>query len=611
MAVTLTKSWQKVAETYIGYTGYNDVYIRCYAKYNSQSTENNKTNVSVESRIYVSGGTFWSNSGTYGYATVNGDTASSDANRTYYAGENVIASKTKDVEHNQDGSKTIGVSSRWHSDPWGWDVTASTNVVLPKIDRYPMIITAPDFSDEDDPTVTFTTTLGFTGATVEIGIFDSTGNTNYVPYKTISDVSTGSYTFHLDNTERNALTSATPNSNTMDVMFKLRTTTANNTEYLSTSIKQLRIVNANPTMTYTITETAQKVIDLLGTSANTIVQNVSVLNFNVIPTTYKNATVQKVLCGNRYDIMNRISKTTSPYSIDIPVKTENTFIVVVFDSRNNQVYDDNIEKTIIEYQPVDITSLSVKRYNPTSSNIIINLEATYYQKTFGSTANVPIVKWKLGDGNYTTIPSTEYTIDTTNNKLTISNYTLTNVLDYRTPGQFTLYIEDLLTNDTEGGQSGYVTKGIPTFDAGEHDLKVNGKIYLADEDGQNPVEVGQGGDTLPINAIVEYDGNTVPEGYEAYNPTFKFKRYEKSITLGANAINSFDMGSVSAPTGYTLFGIVPHSVGYGDQFLVSYSFYNSKVVAMARSKYSSSLTNTLVCYVIFVKTDEYNEMLIT
>ena len=596
MAILLTKNWQRVAEAYLGNTGYGDVYVRCYAKYSSQSIEENKTTVNVETRIYCSRGNFISASGTTASATIDGDTNSNSANSSY-SGEITASNKTKDVTHNQDGSKTINVSSGWSSEPWGWSNTASANVDLPKIDRYPMIITAPDFSDEDSPTMTYTTTLGFEGATVEAGIFDSTGTTAYASYREIN-VENGSYTFSLTTEERNALRNATPNSNTMNVMFKIRTTTTNSVEYFSTSVKQLRIVNADPTMTYTITETNQKVIDLLGTSANTIIENVSQLNFNVVPTTYKSATVQRVLCGNRYDINNRISKYESPYSIDIPVKSENTFIVVVYDSRYNIVQDTDIEKTMIEYQPVDITNLSMKRVNPTSSNIILNLEAKYYQKTFGSTANVPIVKWKLDDGSYTTIPSSAYTIDTTNNKLTISNYTLSNVLPYTNEGQFTLYIEDLLTSDTEGGGNGKILKGIPTFDAGEHDLKINGDLFVANQDGNNKVNI--------LTILSGINGTIL---WTNLNPTSNFA--SQTINLNSSDYDILELiymefnstnetGSVKIKKGYST--RLTTSLSSGTTYTRAFTYVSDTSYSIGNTTNGGNNSNLYPLYVIGYKT---------
>lgn len=497
----LTTSWQNVKSyTFSPGTGFSATFY-LDAKYSTQSKENNTTTVQTRLNCDVTQGSGGGNG--YRFALSYANTREGSG---YWAFEDeTIMTGESTIQHNADGTKSITLSASMRVNYTGLDASMSVTVDLPKIDRYPLIVTAPDFSDEDNPTLTYTTTLGFDGAIVEAGIFDSTGTTAYANYRQVT-VSDGSYTFNLTNAERSLLRNATPNNNTMNVMFKLRTTTTSSVEYFSTSIKQLRIVNADPTMTHAEEETNAKVIALLGSSGDTIIQNASTLRVTITPTAYKGASISYVKASS-LGYTNTI--TTSPYVFDIPMQSANVAGVVV-DSRGNG-HSFNIPKTLIEYQAVDITSLTMKRVNPTSSNIVLNLEATYYQKTFGSTANVPIVKWKLGDGSYTTIPSSAYTIDTTNNKLTISNYTLSNVLVYTLPGQFTISIEDLLTSDTDVRN---VTKGIPTFDAGEHDLKVNGKIYLADEDGQNPVEVGQGGDTLPINAIVEYDGNTVPDGYE-------------------------------------------------------------------------------------------------
>jgi hypothetical protein len=231
-------------------------------------------------------------------------------------------------------------------------------------------------------------------------------------------------------------------------------------------------MNANPTFTYTIEETNSDIVSLLGSTADTIVQNASVVQIVVSPTAYKGASITKVVIthGNQ-----TYTDTETPYSIDVPVTT-NSFTITVTDNRGNTATQ-TFTKTLIEYQPVDITSLTMKRRNPTSSDIILNLEAKYYQKTFGSTANVPTVRWKLGDGTYTTIPSSEYTIDTENNKLRIYNYTLSNVLVYTAKGTFTIEISDLLTTDTDARN---VLKGVATYDVGEHDFQVNGDLFVAD-----------------------------------------------------------------------------------------------------------------------------------
>lgn len=95
------------------------------------------------------------------------------------------------------------------------------------------------------------------------------------------------------------------------------------------------------------------------------------------------------------------------------------------------------------------------------------------------------------------------------------------------------------------------------------------------------------------------------------NGLFKIKYYEGQITVGANASATVNLGSTPSITGYTLVGILPRSSGYGDQWIVSFSFYSGNVQAMVQSTYSSSLTNTVSCYVVYIKTDYFNSILVS
>ena len=266
-------------------------------------------------------------------------------------------------------------------------------------------------------------------------------------------------------------------------------------------------INAEPTFTYTTTETNSNVVDLLGATSNTVIQNVSNLRINTTPTAYKGASISKVAITHGNQTYTDIE---SPYSVEVPVTT-NSFTITTTDNRTNST-SQTFTKTMIEYQPVDITSLTMKRQNPTSSNIILNLEAKYYQKTFGSTANVPTVKWKLDNGAYTTIPSSEYTIDTENNKLKIYNYTLSNALVYTANGTFAIEISDLLTTDADARD---VLKGVATYDAGEHDLKVNGDLFIADTNGENAINVKDFIDNIGY----EYSLNDEVDNISAWSKT--------------------------------------------------------------------------------------------
>ena len=390
---------------------------------------------------------------------------------------------------------------------------------LTSISRYPMITSAPNFDDEQNPTITYTTTSGFSNATYTACI-SLTGAIDDVPYRAV-DLNAGSYTFELTETERNTLRYAARNSNNINVIFYLRTIVGN-AVYLSTATRTLSIVNADPEISsLTVTETNQDVIDVLGSAtSNSIIPSVSYLHAVLVPSANKEATITKVSLVKGSTIT---ADTTSPYEFDFSPSSSQTFIVT--DSRGNTT-GVTVNKNVLPYIPISFVNFTFERYNPTSSNIILNLEANYEQQTYNQTPNVPIVKWKLDDGTFNTIPSTEYTIDTTNHKLIISDYELTNVLPYTSKGNFTISIEDLFTNavDTQ-----YVLKGIPTYDEGEHDLQVNGDLFIADTNGENAVNVK---DLHKVNIVT--DGNATATGRYVDGKPEYVKRITTSIASSTN-----------------------------------------------------------------------------
>ena len=388
-------------------------------------------------------------------------------------GSHIMVQGDYTFTHDNDGNRTLNVG-------YGIDTSfisgsSIADIVLPHIDRYPSLLSAPDFNDEQSPTITYTKNIMSSSAVVEACMkLNPNDATPIIPYRQV-DVSSGSYTFNLTTAERNALRNQIPNSNTLNIYYLLRTTYQGNSYFSVSGIKTVTIVNATPTISsITTTEQNTKVSALLGTSANTIVQNASSVKVDVSASATKGASLTKVELthsGTTY------SDTTSPYSFTVPVKA-NSFTIKATGSRPspNTTTSQTITRTMIEYKPVAINSFSFKRENQTSSNVKLTFDATYYQRTFGSTANEPIVKWKLGNGSWNTLTKgTDYTVDTTNNKIYIAGtgLTLSNVLSYENQGTFYLHIEDKLST-TENNM--VVTKGIPTMELGENDVKVNGSF---------------------------------------------------------------------------------------------------------------------------------------
>lgn len=486
--IMLTTSYKQISSFALTYGT-----IKTYAKYNSQSVENNQTSVTLQSRFTMASG-WTSYSFDSATAKLDGTTKSYTSRTTFSSGTTTIQTKTITLNHNTDGSSPVkSVATSWTAS-FGGSGSASANIVVPKIDRYPLLTSADNFTDEGNPSVQYSTILGFSGASVSVGIFDANNNA-LASYREVN-VGNGAYTFNLTTAERTALRNATPNSNNLSVIFKLKTT-ASGTDYISQATRTMTIVNANPTYTKTKAETNSKVITLIGSSsANTIIQNASIVHIVVTPTAQKGASISSVSITH-----NNITqtKTSSPYEFDINVVTNN-IVIDVADSRSNHITE-TITGNMLSYTPMNIEGLTMKRVNPTSSNIQVTMTSPY-QAQIGSYTNSLYLGYKLsGASSYTQIPSSKYTIS--GNTLSMNNSVLENVLSYQTKDNVELVVRDVLIEDTE---SRTIPKGIATFEYGATDLQVNGDLFIANTDRQNPVNVLQAINTPKPKARYIWNG---------------------------------------------------------------------------------------------------------
>lgn len=458
MATTLTTSYQRISTISLTYGE-----IRTYAKYSSQSIADNTTTYELKSTYYTSQNTLSFSSAT---GVLDGTTRSYGYT-TMYKGETTISEVSRTITHNSDGSSpTKNVATSWTA-TFGGGGSTSADVVFPKINRYATLTSAPDFNDEANPTINYSNPAGNSVSSLQAGIFSTDSQTAYAGYRDISKTGT-SYTFNLTTAERNTLRNATPNNNTLQVKFYVRTIVSGSTFYSSIQ-KTMTIVNGNPTFTHSEVETNSVVSNALGsTSANTIVKNLSRVKFTVTPSAIKGASISKVELTQSGSTS---SDTSSPYEFTI-TPTSNSFVIKATDSRSNST-SSTVTKTLINYEPVKILSFSFKRQNPTSSNIILNLEATYWNSTVGSVTNAPVVKWKMENGSQTTIPSSSVTIDNTNHRIKVTNYTLSNQLVYTSGATFYIYVNDAFSS---ASNSTNVTKGIPVLDLGDNEVIVNGTL---------------------------------------------------------------------------------------------------------------------------------------
>lgn len=391
----------------------------------------------------------------------------------------LLGTKTVNVPHNEDGTGSALYSALIDT-AWSslGDASVTGKLTLPKINRASTWnFTSLQMSNIEDTLVlkinkyveTYTNKVVIENLSMDEVV------------RTIEDVEDG-YEVIFNSEELNSIYTMGDNENLTNLRFYLSLYTydvdGNQVGTVQRTLMNAYLTNANPTFTYTIEETEQKVIDLLETNtAEYIIKNVSKPKVSVTANALKGATIKTISIVNS----TQANANENPYIFE-NVQT-GTFTIVVTDSRDlttTQV----VTRNLVNYTPVYINSYSFERESQTSSNIILNADITCYSGSFNSIANIPTIMYKVGaSGTYQEIAS-GFTFE--NNKIVFNDYILENILSYTNTDRVYLYVLDLLTEDAENE---IVSKGIATFEAGEHDFQVNGDLIVADENRENKKSV--------------------------------------------------------------------------------------------------------------------------
>ena len=393
----LTKTYQRISTINVYLDGAKVGEIRTYGKYTSQSIQDNTTSYKLKQ-------TFWYNQSSQYYYGVSSATGTLDGTAKkytsytrFYGGETQIQEIDRTITHNIDGTTpTKNVATSW-VDSVGHNLSTNVNITFPNIDRYPIITEAPNFSDEDNPKVKYSTINGFEESTTQIGIFSSDGNTAYISYRNVT-VADGEYTFNLTTSERNTLRQNCTGK-TMTVMFKLKTT-ASGTDYISSSSKTLTVINANPTFTlgYKDTNATTKAIT---NNDQQIIQNNSTLQINITSATaLKSATLSSVSVNiNGAVTTESISSSTKNINIGTLNLANNTNAVVTLtDSRGNTTTQ-TVELTILAWQlPTAIITCNRKQNFYTATDITV--DADYSSLDNKNTITLQYRIKKTSEGSY-------------------------------------------------------------------------------------------------------------------------------------------------------------------------------------------------------------------
>lgn len=119
---------------------------------------------------------------------------------------------------------------------------------------------------------------------------------------------------------------------------------------------------------------------------------------------------------------------------------------------------------------------------------------------------------------------------------------------------------------------------------------------------ENDANVGDLNDlnTIAKSSVVK----AINELLTNFNNLFKFQTLSVSIEIAGNGHASFQMGWLDETEGYSYLGILSKESGFGDQWTITYSLYQgNKIFADVRNNYSQTLSSSITCTVIYIKSD--------
>lgn len=406
---TLTTSWKSYASASFS-TGPATIAFYLEARYTSQSIANNTTNVQTRLRsAYTKGG---STSGAgYKFTCTYASTVSGSGTWTF---ENeVITSGSKTITHKTDGTQTVSLKATAYNKYWNFNKSMSATVTLPSIPRKATVTAAPNFTDEDNPTISYSNPAGNNVTTLQASIYMPDAVTGLAYYRDIPKTGT-SYTFNLTEEERQRLRLNCLNSKSTTVRFYVRTVLGG-TNYTSFLARTLTIANANPTFAAAYQDTNPDTIAITGNNQQ-IIRNQSTLQIDITNAeAKKDATLQSLsvnINGNIYT--GTISGTTGTINVGtIDVSGNITATVTLTDSRGNST-SQNLPLEVLDWT-LPTANITLERQNNFYSETDITVDANYSSLDGNNTIDIKVRTKKTTDSTYGSYTSLSDNVTTTLN----------------------------------------------------------------------------------------------------------------------------------------------------------------------------------------------------
>lgn len=329
------------------------------------------------------------------YVEIDGEQVyKSDTRIQLYVGTHV-ASGSKTLTHNADGSRSFSAKVKAAIYDASYNVSGSGSWDLKDIPRGATITSAPNFTDEDEPTIKFTNYLGNSVDSVSVCI-SLDGYYSNIPYRAVGKTDT-SYTFKFTDAERATIYQHLKDVNSKTVYFYILTV-IDGVEYRNRLGKTLTIVNAEPEITdFEVKDIGEASTALTG-DGNTMINGFNYISAKATPVLKKGAEiVDSYIKNTHYNVIEGLEGVFENVGVE-------TFEAWFVDSRGNEV-SKTVKLNYIDYIPLTCNidaEIRLSETNTEEAEIEYHITGNYFNGSFGAVNNtLSITVTFEGDGGGT------------------------------------------------------------------------------------------------------------------------------------------------------------------------------------------------------------------
>lgn len=394
---------------------------------------------------------------------IAGETVYSSTARINLEKDTLVAGDTKKIYHDASGKKSFSASVEAGIYYTAVNCTGSATWELKTIARGATLTSAPNFNDEQNPTITYSNPAGTAATSLQAWLSVDGGATKNITI-TITNKTATSLTFSLTDAERKTLRKAAT-KNTLTVTFGIASTVGG-TDFSSYLVKTMTIVNAAPVVTAGVAvSTSGKTYELTG-NATTLIKNYSWIPYTMTATAQKEASIVE-----HYAMHAGVKNTALSGNIETTIKN-NIVTFYAKDSRGN-VTTKEVKVNLVDYFDPTI-SLSASAPT-TAGELTFTLKGKFFNGSFGARTNGIALQYSLktNDGEFGAYTAVTPTINGNEYTATV---TLTG-LDYRNKYTVVGVVYDLL-HDSGIWSNHAVVKTTPVFDWGSEDFAFNVPVSI-------------------------------------------------------------------------------------------------------------------------------------